>query len=197
MAELFAMAYRDLSLYPPDPVVLSQIPEGFCRRRGVFPVAFEDGALHRSALPTPRLQTLDDLRAVVLAERCRRLVVAPGQLRRAIEIGYQAVPLAAEDDPSTASQADPPRPPMSQMRIVPDTLSLSQAEAPVVRLVNGLFRRAVDERASDIHIEAHKGWPTASGSAWDGMLYDVTDTPVYLRFGRHQPSEDHDGNGHL
>jgi len=181
MAELFAMAYRDLSLYPPDPVVLSQIPEGFCRRRGVFPVAFEDGALIVGIADPRDIQTLDDLRAVV-SGAMQAVVVAPGQLRRAIEIGYQAVPLAAEDDPSTASQADPPRPTDVPDADVPDTLSLSQAEAPVVRLVNGLFRRAVDERASDIHIEATKDGLRVRFRV-DGMLYDVTDTPVYLRSG--------------
>ena len=108
------------------------------------------------------------------------VVVAPSQLRRAIENGYQGAALAgAEDDFSTEPEGPVPDLPDSE---VTDGVSLTENQAPVVRFVNQLFRRAVDERASDLHIE-----PTKEGLRVrirvDGMLHDMTSAPASMRLG--------------
>jgi type IV pilus assembly protein PilB len=178
MAEMFGMQYRDLDLFPPDPSVLSQVPEGFCRRRGVLPVVIEDGAL-KVAISDPRdIQTLDDLKAAVSIPM-QAVVVSPSQLRRAIENGYQGAALAADDDfTTTESESAPAEAPEAEV----DGVSLTENQAPVVRFVNQLFRRAVDERASDLHIE-----PTKEGLRIrirvDGMLHDMTSAPASMRLG--------------
>jgi len=179
MAEMFGMPYRDLDLFPADPSVLSQVPEGFCRRRGVLPIVIEDGAL-KVGISDPRdIQTLDDLKAAV-AIPMQAVVVAPSQLRRAIENGYQGAALVADDDFS--SEPEKGQANEAPEAEVTDGVSLTENQAPVVRFVNQLFRRAVDERASDLHIE-----PTKDGLRVrirvDGMLHDMTSAPASMRLG--------------
>ena len=181
LATMFDLPYRDLGLDPPDPAALNQIPEAFCWSRGVLPVGFENNAVV-VALADPRdIQTLDDLK-MMASLPVRLVVVAPNQLRQAIEKSYQKMDLLVESDGLSGVKADVPRSSdISNIDVSPD-VDLSQAAGPVITFVNQLLRRAVDERASDLHLE-----PTKEGLRVrfrvDGILHDVTNAPSSLRAG--------------
>jgi type IV pilus assembly protein PilB len=187
LATMFELPYRDLSLNPPDPAVLDQLPEPFCRSRGVLPVGFEDNAVV-VALADPRdIQTIDDL-AMMASLPVRFVVATPKQLHHAIETGYQQMDLVVGSDGPSATAAEVPSPTdvpdvgdFSNIDVSPD-VNLSQAEGPVITLVNQLLRRAVEERASDLHFE-----PTAEGLRVrfrvDGILHDVATAPASLQAG--------------
>jgi type IV pilus assembly protein PilB len=179
LAEIMGMAYRDLSLEPPDPTVLDYLPEAFCRRRGVLPVGLKNGALI-VAITDPRdLQTFDDLRMLVTVPVIP-VVATPGPLRKAIESGYY-IRLLHEDD------SDDPTTDVTLTTDIPDAevseeAGLGRNPEPVIVFVNRLLTRAAAERASDIHIE-----PTEDGLRIrfrvDGMLRDIMNAPASLRLG--------------
>jgi type IV pilus assembly protein PilB len=187
LATMFDLPYRDLSLDPPDPAALNQIPEAFCWSRGVLPVGFENNAVV-VALADPRdIQTLDDL-TMMASLPVRLVVVAPDQIRQAIEMGYQRMDPVVESDGPSGGKADaaPSRDisnigDISNIDVSPD-VDVSQTEGPVITFVNQLLRRAVDERASDLHLE-----PTKEGLRVrfrvDGILHDVTNAPSSLQVG--------------
>ena len=181
LATMFDLPYRDLSLDPPDLSALSQIPEALCRSRRVFPVGFEDNEVV-VALSDPRdIQTLDDLN-MMASLPVRPVVVASDQLRQAIENGYQDSGLVAENDGPSEEKADASRSSdVSNVDVSPD-VDLSRTEGPVITFVNQLLRRAVDERASDLHLE-----PTEEGLRVrfrvDGILRDITNAPSSLQTG--------------
>ncbi len=180
LAEITGMQYRDLALDPPDPAVLEYLPEAFCRRRGVLPVEFEDGALI-IAITDPRdIQTFDDLRTLVNVP-FRTAVAAPGELRQAIESCYYSR-LIDDEGPSSEPATEG-----TGTTDIPDggissETSIGRNQQPVIGFVNELLRRAVDERASDIHVE-----PTDDGLRVrfrvDGMLHDAMSAPASLRLG--------------
>ncbi len=53
-----------------------------------------------------------------------------------------------------------------------DLLDVGEDDAPVIKLVNRLFSRAIKEKASDIHIEPYEG-DVVVRFRIDGILYDV------------------------
>ena len=53
-----------------------------------------------------------------------------------------------------------------------DLLDVGEDDAPVIKLVNKLFSRAIKEKASDIHIEPYEG-DVVVRFRIDGILYDV------------------------
>jgi len=181
LAEMFGLPYRDLSLDPPDPAAISEIAEAFCVSRAVLPVGYEDGALV-IALSDPRdMQTIDDL-TMMVATPVHLVVVSSDQLRRAIETGFQTLDLTGSDPGAlTDGTGEEAGARMANIDAPPD-LDISESEGPVMSFVNQLLRRAVIERASDLHLE-----PTAEGLRVrfrvDGLLHDVTRVPTAMRAG--------------
>ena len=97
LAAMFELPYRDLSQDPPDRAAIDEIPEAFCRSRGVMPVDFEDGCCRRRHVrseghPDPGRSHDDD------AQPVHFVVVAPDQLRQAMETGFQALDLLEDED---------------------------------------------------------------------------------------------------
>ncbi|MBF6557649.1 MAG: Flp pilus assembly complex ATPase component TadA [Acidimicrobiales bacterium] len=181
LATMFDLPYRDLSLDPPDPAALNQIPQAFCWSRGVLPLGFEDNAVVVGVADPRDIQTVDDLTMMTSAP-VRMVVVAPGQLRQAIEQSYQTMDLVVESEDPSAGKTDVSRSSdgpsigdVPNVDVSPD-VDLSLGEGPVITFVNQLLRRAVDERASDLHLE-----PTREGLRVrfrvDGILHDVWDAP--------------------
>ncbi len=187
LAALFDLPYRDLSEEPPDPAALGRLPEAFCRTRGVLAVGFDGDALEVAVSDPRDIQTLDDLK-MLSGQPLRVVVVAPGQLRQAIARGFQKMDLLAEADELPDQQADRPGAGdraagggSPNADVSPD-LDLAETEGPVITFVNQLLRRAVEDGASDVHLE-----PTADGLRIrfrvDGILHDVTTAPRSLQPG--------------
>jgi type IV pilus assembly protein PilB len=187
LATMFELPYRDLSLDPLDPAALGQIPEAFCWSRGVLPVGFEDDAVVVAVSDPRDIQTIDDL--TMMASLPVRVVVASsGQLRQAIEQGFQKLDVVVESDDLSDARSDVDRSSeasstreISNVDVSPD-VDLAEGEGHIITCVNQLLRRAVDERASDLHLE-----PTKQGLRVrfrvDGILHDVTGAPPSLQAG--------------
>jgi type IV pilus assembly protein PilB len=178
VASMSDLPYRDLGLQVPDPSVLSRIPEAFCRNRLVLPVAFEHLTLSVAIADPSDIQTLDDLKLIVATE-VQPVVVARDQLRQAIETAFQGNSLLAESQRSAATRAGDRGYEMPDAEVAVD-LNPPQDEGPVVRLVNQLLRRAIDERASDLHVESTEEGLRIRFRV-DGLLHDVMNAPASLR----------------
>ncbi len=181
LAEMFGLPYRDLSLDPPDPAAIGELPEVFCQSHMVLPVGYEDGAVVVAVSDPRDMQTLDDL-MMMTSTPVHLVVVASDQLRQSVESGFQALDLVVqEDDVDVGKEVDGQSTRASNIDVPPD-VDISDAEGPVIAFVNQLLRRAVIERASDLHLE-----PTQDGLRIrfrvDGLLHDVTSAPASLRAG--------------
>ncbi len=180
LAEIAGMPYRDLGLDPPDPRVLSSLPEAFCRRRGVLPLEFNNGSLV-VAISDPRdIQTFDDLHTLVDVPFVA-VVAARGELRKAIESGYSSR-LLDDVKPSEDHGSDMPEDDALAEADSSGPATIDPNQGPVIDFVNQVLIRAVSERASDVHIE-----PTRDGVRIrfrvDGMLHDAMSAPPSFRLG--------------
>jgi type IV pilus assembly protein PilB len=163
LAGIFDLPYRDLVESPPDPVAIARLPQNFCRRRGVLPVAF-DGTHLLVAISDPAdVLTLDDAQ-VVAGTQVDAVITSPGQLRAALERAFSpGAPVYASDRPSPVSP--------SSSAGVDDA---SKNDVHVAGFVDNLLDRAVAERASDVHIEPNDG-RLRFRLRVDGVMHDARD----------------------
>lgn len=90
--------------------------------------------------------------------------------REAVKASYEAISVAS----AGSSEADAPDQELSL-----DKLIARAEEAPVVKLVDLVVRQAIDERASDIHIEPYKDRISLRYRI-DGKLYEIPPPAKHL-----------------
>ncbi|MEV4639249.1 ATPase, T2SS/T4P/T4SS family [Actinoplanes sp. NPDC049548] len=159
-AYAFGMNTVDLVGYPIDPTALRRIPLPVVLRHRVLGLQITDGELVVGVTDPGDVVALDDVRAST-GMSVRPVVVARSEVRRIIErlqredsdLG-DLVDNSADDQAGMAAQAT------------------SADDAPIVRYVNSLIEQAVQNRASDLHLE-----PTEDGLRVryriDGVLHEL------------------------
>ncbi|MEK7252018.1 MAG: ATPase, T2SS/T4P/T4SS family [Actinomycetota bacterium] len=149
-----------------DPAAAALIPESLARRYGVIPIRFEGESLVVAMVDPGNVLVVDDVRAIT-----GRRVVARIATRADIE---DAIRRQGRYDDAVSDLAD-----MAGNDVQEEDLSNVQAaveEAPIVKLVNTLISRAVNERASDLHIEPGER-DLRVRFRIDGVLHEVMTTP--------------------
>ncbi|HEX4979562.1 MAG TPA: GspE/PulE family protein, partial [Acidimicrobiales bacterium] len=167
LAEHFGLEFIDLEERPIDPSAVQLVKESFARYHQLLPVGWEDERLLVAMVNPTNVFSLDDLRSVT-GEDVRALMAEPNQLMRAIDRVWGA----AETDEAI-------------LRIeeevgdtdINEALAASAAEdAPVIQFVNQLISRAVNERASDIHLDPLEREMKVRFRI-DGVLHEVMVVP--------------------
>ncbi len=134
--------------YPKDPYICPGLPVKFLKNKAVLPLALDGDTLSVVAEDPEDVDTLDAIRLVTGFE----LKVFRGdrdEIVNAIERYYDSTETTVEkivdditpDENGAAYEEDV------------DHLVDMASEAPIIRLVNLVISRAVDRRASDIHLE--------------------------------------------
>ncbi len=174
LAEQRGMDVVDLDSSPPDPLCARRVPEAMARRLRVLPIAaVEDGILVGMADPSDVI-ALDDLR-LTIGRTVYPVLADPEQLERALNLAY-----ADSADVESLGQLaiDEANEPAEDLASVDELVE----DAPIIRFVDMLLSRAVNERASDIHVEA-----VADGLQVrfriDGVLYEIMRAPRSIQAG--------------
>ncbi len=121
--------------------LIDQVPINFARQHRLLPLERKDGvvlvAVSNPLDPTP----LDDLRALLGGE-VRPIAATPEAIEDAINRVYERKDETALGEARAGEEVEE----------LQDLIDMTD-EAPVIRWVNNLFYQAVQQRASDIHIE--------------------------------------------
>jgi general secretion pathway protein E len=160
--------------YPAEPLLADKVSVRFLRDSRVLPIA-EDEAGIAVAMADPLDAYARDAIGLLVGREVRVSVAVPAELEAAIDRLYGgARTAAAEADMADGLTGD------ASLDTDVERLKDLASEAPVIRLVNQLVTRAVEARASDIHIE-----PFESGLRIrfriDGLLREVETLPLRLR----------------
>jgi general secretion pathway protein E len=154
---------------PAEPVAAGRLGKAFLKAARVIPVAETD-----TDLTVAMADPLDDAAARALAfatdKRILRRVALPADIEAAFERLYGAATAIAVPEAAADEDRD------TDLERLKDLAS----EAPVIRLVNALIVRAVEMRASDIHIEAADSRLRVRYRI-DGLLHDQEPPPLRLR----------------
>ncbi len=128
--------------YPLEPLGAESLPARFLKDQKVIPVAETDDRIEL-AMVDPSLDY--PVRALELArgKPVSRCIGAQSEIQAALEKLYDGTLAAAGEPADSEVMADLD---VQQLRDM-------ASEAPVIRLVNQIIQRAVEGRASDIHVE--------------------------------------------
>jgi type IV pilus assembly protein PilB len=170
MAQEMGLQFVDLDTRGIDLVEAGMIPEATSRHHNVLVIGNEDGVPVVAASNPTDVFAMDDLRT--LMGRSFTVVVATrtqisNYIGKAFNSGGDAADMAMEASLEVEGTGAQPG--------VDDIQSVTE-EAPIVRYVNLLVLQALNERASDIHVE-----PTETDLRIryriDGVLHDVSTAP--------------------
>jgi len=172
------MEFVDLNDEPLDPEATRLIPEALARRHRVLALAYRgDTPVIGMANPSD-VFAVDDLRTL-LGNDIHIVVCSAGQISEYLSRVYRhdrETTLAAQTAASQTSAADE-----TKVTEITDLHSVAE-DAPIVKYVNLILRQALQERASDVHIE-----PSADDLRIrfriDGVLHEVTRSPKAIQGG--------------
>ncbi|MGH2750410.1 MAG: GspE/PulE family protein [Actinomycetota bacterium] len=176
LAEQLGLEFIDLAEASLDASAVALVPEATARRHSCIPVRFEEDKLILAMADPANVVAVDDIRA--LTKRDVSTVVATkvdvqGAINRCYRLDSAAESLAEE----AAAAQD------AEQKSLEEAVGSAGAEdAPIIKLVNLLITQAVNDRASDIHIEPQEREVLVRYRV-DGVLHEVMRPPKSVQAG--------------
>ena len=187
------MPFVDLDRVQPEPSAINVVKEHIAKRYNVIPVKKEGNILYLAMADPNNVMAIDDVR---VNSRCmvRQVIAAPGAIEDAIRKAYGG---SATDGaaPAGGENATPVRTQDLRGSVMTDIAAYSARgdteedekavlreaeEGPIVRVANTIIQQAINERASDIHVE-----PQARNLRIryriDGVLHEALSLPKYVQ----------------
>ncbi|MCA1838833.1 MAG: GspE/PulE family protein [Actinomycetota bacterium] len=164
LAKQVGLDFVDLTETQVDPTAASLISESLAKRYKALPIGIDqDGKLIVAMSDPSNVYAIDDIRTIT-GKEIKAVVSTPTDILAAISRIQRL-------DSSVESLAD------SAESLVDEPADLSQTrdvaeEAPIVKLVNLIIQQAVNDRASDIHIEPQEK-DLRVRYRIDGVLHEV------------------------
>jgi len=174
LAAQVGMDFIELSDYPVDRVAVALLPAALCRRHTVLAVGFEDGALRLAMADPGNVVAVDDVRNMT-GIQVRPVVATRDDLTQAID-RYCRSDNEMEDLQSSFDETEAEKEDLSKVGDIVDD------DAPIVRFVNLLITQAIQDRASDIHIEPTETYVLVRYRI-DGVLKEVQRSPKQIQGG--------------
>ncbi len=173
LADHLDLKLADPAAFPERPLLAERIAPGFLQRSRVLPIAEGSDRLVLAMADPTDAAAVEAVRLLV-GKPIERRVACPSDIDLALARlyggGRPLDPIVAEAHEQT-TLVDP-----GDRERLQDLAS----DEPVIRLVNGLITRAVQARASDIHLESFEG---RFLQRWriDGVLAEVEPPPARLK----------------
>ncbi|BEP16055.1 hypothetical protein acdb102_43660 [Acidothermaceae bacterium B102] len=172
LAQQIGLRFVDLTEFPVDGSAVARVPEPVCRRHTALPIAYEDGRLLVAMADPANVFAIDDIRSLTGLE-VKPLVATRADVIQAIARYHRA---DSELDDITAG--------LDSLDDNDDLASVKEVveDAPIVKFVNLLITQAIQDRASDIHIEPAERELRVRFRI-DGVLHEVMRSPKTIQSG--------------
>jgi len=143
-AERLKVPYADLAEFVVSKSAVAQVSSELARRNNVLPLRIQETTLYLGVQSVANIVALDEIRAAT-GFTIQPVLVDPDLLKEAIQRNYRLDSDLGEVSSSIEDTS----------ANVLDVLEVDSAanDAPIVRFVNAIITQAIQDRASDIHIE--------------------------------------------
>jgi len=196
-AEAMGVEFYDLAARDFDTAVAVLLPRDLAQRYRVIPIGRGEGTIRVAMADPDDVIAGDDLKQH-LQTAIEPLLADPVQIDRAIEKAFTSTPAAertsrrtetmagvdidsltqsVRDSGILGAQEEEERP--GEERIETDRIADIADEAPIIKIAKVLIQRAIQERASDIHIEPYQDRVRIRYRI-DGVLHDIMPLPKYV-----------------
>ena len=149
VAERFGLDYVDLGVYEVDMGAVTLLSAEAAKRYHAVPIGFgEDGALLLAMADPTNVLTVDDV-GMMTGRRVRPVVASMEDLNllltRLVRLD-ESIEGIVDAETETEGQAEPEVP-----------LEEAESDAPIIKLVHSIIAQAVQDGASDIHVNPEDG----------------------------------------
>ncbi|QKJ19695.1 GspE/PulE family protein [Microbacterium hominis] len=169
--------YFDMSEVQIAPDVLSLVPGNLCRKYQLIPLDRTRGKVIVGMLDPTDIIAIDDITSLTDLQ-VEAIVVAGDALRQAFERYLRSDEELSDLSEQMGESAASTTPGV----VFTESLDEQDADAPVVRFVNLLITQAINDRASDIHIEPGEN-SLAVRFRIDGVLHEMQHAPRAIQDG--------------
>jgi type IV pilus assembly protein PilB len=172
LATQIGLRFVDLSEFAVDGSAVGRVPGPVCRRHSAIPIGFEDGRLLVAMADPANVFAVDDIRSLTDMD-VKPVVATRGDVAAAIDRYYRAD--SDLDDLTSALDAQDEEDDLSKVKEIVE-------DAPIVKYVNLLITQAIQDRASDIHLEPSEN-DLRVRFRIDGVLHEVMRSPKAIQSG--------------
>ncbi len=172
LSEQIGLDFIDLAEASVDGSAVARVSAAVCRRHTVLPVGYDEGKLVLAMADPGNVFALDDVRQITGLD-VRPVVATRDDLLAAIDRFCRAD--GELDDLTTAMTDADEDDDLSQLTEIVE-------DAPIVKYVNLLITQAIQDRASDIHIEPAEHELRVRYRI-DGVLHEVMRSPKQIAGG--------------
>jgi type IV pilus assembly protein PilB len=172
LAQQIGMRFVDLTEFPVDGAALSSIPQAVARRYNAMPIGYEDGRLLVAMSDPANVFAIDDIRSITGVE-VKPVVATKSDVTSAINRYYRAD--SDLDELTVALDQEDQETDISGLKEVVE-------DAPIVKFVNLLITQAINDRASDIHLEPNER-DLRVRFRIDGVLHEIMRSPRNIQAG--------------
>jgi type IV pilus assembly protein PilB len=172
LATQIGLRFVDLGEFAVDGSAIGRVPGAVCRRHSAMPIGFEDGKLLVAMADPANVFAVDDIRSLTGMD-VKPVVATRADLAAAIDRYYRAD--SDLDDLSSVLDSAEEDEDLSKVKEITE-------DAPIVKYVNLLITQAIQDRASDIHLEPGETELRVRFRI-DGVLHEVMRSPKAIQSG--------------
>jgi type IV pilus assembly protein PilB len=173
LAQQIGMQFVDLTDFPVDGSAVSRVSTSVCRRHTALPIGYDDGRLVVAMADPANVFALDDIRSLSGMD-IKPVVATKADVVAAINRYHRGD--AELDDLTVAMEAGQEQD--DDLGSIKEVIE----DAPIVKFVNLLITQAIQDRASDIHIEPAER-DLRVRFRIDGVLHEVMRSPKTITSG--------------
>ncbi len=168
------LPFVELADYPVDRTAVALVPAALCKRHEVLPISVAGDSILVAMADPGDVFALDDIRAATRM-RVNAVVVEREDLRAAMDRFLRADGELSD----LTSVLEEEGKPSTDVVLASDAI---EDDAPIVRFVNLLISQAIQDRASDIHIEPGEH-DLGVRYRIDGVLHEMQRAPKNIQNG--------------
>jgi type IV pilus assembly protein PilB len=177
LADQLGLEYIDLNEAQIDATAVAMVPEATARRHSCIPVGFDEQDRLIVAMADPaNVVAVDDIRALTKRD-VKAIVSTKADVLTAITRHYRIDRTAETLAEEAAAEKE------AETKSLESVIASAGGEdAPIIKLVNLLITQAINDRASDIHIEPDEKTLRVRFRI-DGVLHEVMSPPKSVQSG--------------
>ncbi len=183
LGKQMGVAFIDLDNYDLDPELARSIPEHLAQRYKVIPVGQKDSKLTLAMVDPLNVIAIDDIRLITGFD-IEPVIATEDSIMKCINRQFGVTDLAEVQETVKDLSAQEFGPleveEAADEEIALDKLKELVDEAPIVRVVNLIISQAINDKASDIHIEPEAKSVRVRYRV-DGVLHDVMSPPKHIQ----------------
>ena len=179
ISEVYGIPKVNLSLDIIDPQVVKLVSPQMAEKFKLIPISREDGVLNVAMADPLDLMGIDNVKVATGVKDVNRLIANENDILEVLEFFFPALRKSLKIH-NGSSGRDTPIELMQQQEGETDTVAEDELDdAPTIRSFNTILSRAIEQAASDIHIEPAENIGRVRYRL-DGVLHEVEVLPRHL-----------------